>query len=183
MRLGPSHVRGWPQQNCTARPKPKSGIPLSMRAMIPDIAAFLRSANGKASGRRSAALRQQLTPTITSRPCFTPASQAGDGRRPHCRWPVLAAFHLWATSLPSVEPPSADRMLGGVVAATPLVTRFLLHHTLSNVFIVEHEVDTLLESGGAKESAAVRSNRTFNRTVVHLWAACPGLVEFYRGIK
>jgi len=41
--LGPSQVRGWPQQNVMARPKPTNGMPLSTRAKIPDIAIYLRS--------------------------------------------------------------------------------------------------------------------------------------------
>ncbi len=42
IRLGPSQERGWPQQNVVARPKLASGTPLSTRAMIPDIATYLR---------------------------------------------------------------------------------------------------------------------------------------------
>ena len=37
MMLGPSHVSGCPQQNLKATPRPTSGIPLRMSAMIPDM--------------------------------------------------------------------------------------------------------------------------------------------------
>ena len=71
--------------------------------------------------------------------------------RPHVK-PAMAVGHTAAGLCWRLSISGRPRSL--------LATRFLLYHTLSTVFIIEHEVDTLLESVGAKESVAVRSNRT-----------------------